>query len=301
MDSSNLVIWVVAIWGAVAIWWVSYRTRQEKAPLSAYVHVVLFSNSKKDDRCRYKAILEGLDVTIDVAGQDFDSATGFGVRGHLDWEDKFRLGGAIRSRLRREPYFWHRVYLEGRDPHSSRGYGSIKTAWHNSSPKAIYEELLETSKPEESIDAKVQVAAPRAGPKFDVKQSPRQLAPRSTGITEKSPVDSPVKNSAEVTKTEKKVRRSRKEKEFLVETELVSEGRFDIERIKLQPTQKATVVEWYTASGHRAWRGQMCATLLINEEEFFFEAGCGGEIELLVEAGRTLHAGQALCRYRKND
>jgi hypothetical protein len=114
--------------------------------LCPFVHVVIFSNSKVKSRATYKVVYKGKDITPTFA-TEIDPRTGCGVTVHLDWESKYHFGVAIRRR-QAEPLFWHRVNLEGDDPKSRKGYGGIETVWHDKAPTAIYDELLETSRPD---------------------------------------------------------------------------------------------------------------------------------------------------------
>ena len=146
MDSGVFTLVVVGFWLALVIWWISFRTRQESAPLFNWVHIILFKNSPKEKICKYKVVYLGQDITRDIA-TDFERSSGCGVTSHLTWEDKFQFGGSLRVKLKTEPWFWHKVYLDGGETNTSRGYGSIKTTWHNRSPKKIYEELLTETVP----------------------------------------------------------------------------------------------------------------------------------------------------------
>ncbi len=144
------LLWLLVFgWVALIIWWIYASTKRERQiPISAYAHFVIFKNSKKDHVCEYRLILDGKDITKEFCFPGtFDDRKQSCVTNHLDFEGKFHLGGDARIRLKREPLFHHRVYLDDSNPTVSRGYGSIKTRWHNQSPKKIYEELLYLTAP----------------------------------------------------------------------------------------------------------------------------------------------------------
>jgi len=113
-----------------------------KVPPSNYVHIVLFENSKKKGVSRYKVVINGEDLTAKFGGD----TSGFINSFHLDWEGKYHVGVNLRNKTGLEPLFYHKVYLEGGKPNSSFGYGRIKSYYHDSSPKEIYETVLELSR-----------------------------------------------------------------------------------------------------------------------------------------------------------
>jgi hypothetical protein len=142
---------IAVLFGAPLLWMFirngaesASEPRDSKLDLTQYVHIIIFSNQKVANKATYKVVCEGGDITAQFGVLN---RNGVIERTHIDWEGKWELGGEIRSKLGKEPVFWHRVNLDGDEAHTSRGYGQIRTHWHSHSPRNIYEELLRASKP----------------------------------------------------------------------------------------------------------------------------------------------------------